>query len=458
MAAQVIQFTASTGSVSYTLPTSLSPSTTYTITVYSELQTGDGTFYLSWYDGSDHFSSAFKATISWQRSAGFTFTTGANAVTNVAISNFAAAGTVIGAGNIAFFGLEVEPGSAATTFVGCQGATTVAPPPPPPPAAAGTTNILLAMDGPPNASVSTNPVGMNTSELTGRPLDAYLDYTDFNNLSHWQNGQSQGGSWPVDAPVVTNIYMCPLASLLAFDLGTAAAGEYNSYYTSMGQGLATSAAKIYVVCTQNEINLNQSRPWDMGSFGITGAGAANIPNYIATQRNQIIAFKNAFVAAGKTPPKIGWKTNVGHFDPTLVYPGDDVIDIIVMDLYAAPTFSGTNDADCWANALSGGGPYAGVTVQGYTQGWGLNVMAQFAAAHGKPMGFDEWGWGFNSSQYVTNFLTWCNNNNVVYHSPWQDTTPAAGINFAMQSYPLAKQAYNNFYQNTRYAGTFFTHF
>lgn len=129
--AQVVIFGTTQCSVSYTLPTALLPNTTYTASIYAQLQSGTGVIYFAWYDGTDHFSPGFNTSTTWQAIGSWTFTTGATAATNFAIANLQFAGST-GASNIALWGLKIEPGSARTTFVGCQGS---APPPPPPPVA-----------------------------------------------------------------------------------------------------------------------------------------------------------------------------------------------------------------------------------------------------------------------------------------------------------------------------------
>ncbi|WP_206184460.1 glycoside hydrolase family 26 protein [Thermoactinospora rubra] len=83
---------------------------------------------------------------------------------------------------------------------------------------------------------------------------------------------------------------------------------------------------------------------------------------------------------------------------TACYPGDDVVDIIGMDVYdQAP---GRSFSD-YVN-----------------QPYGLRHHAEFAAAHGKPMSFPEWGlfrYG-DRPEYVREMLDWIATHNVAYHS------------------------------------------
>ncbi|GAA4056380.1 glycoside hydrolase family 26 protein [Nonomuraea soli] len=80
------------------------------------------------------------------------------------------------------------------------------------------------------------------------------------------------------------------------------------------------------------------------------------------------------------------------------YPGDDVVDIIGLDHYDQPPFKSFQDY--------------------IAQPYGLQHHAQFAAAHGKPMSFPEWGlFRFGDRpDYVRQMLDWIDRHNVVYHS------------------------------------------
>ena len=88
-----------------------------------------------------------------------------------------------------------------------------------------------------------------------------------------------------------------------------------------------------------------------------------------------------------------------HLIPwTSCYPGDDVVDIVGMDSYDQEP---------------------GRTFSDFvTQPYGLQAHADFAAAHGKPMSFPEWGLydhGDNPS-YVCAMHSWLTTHDVVYQT------------------------------------------
>ncbi|MFI6595996.1 glycosyl hydrolase [Nonomuraea sp. NPDC050536] len=91
------------------------------------------------------------------------------------------------------------------------------------------------------------------------------------------------------------------------------------------------------------------------------------------------------------------------------YPGDDVVDIIGMDNYDQPPSNN----------------FAGYVSQPY----GLRYHAAFAAAHGKPISFPEWGlfrYG-DRPGFVRSMIQWIRTHNVAYqaitdycpHGVWQ---------------------------------------
>jgi Glycosyl hydrolase family 26 len=112
-------------------------------------------------------------------------------------------------------------------------------------------------------------------------------------------------------------------------------------------------------------------------------------------------------APTRGPQAIGW---------TQCYPGDDVVDYIGMDTY--DQHPGLSFAD-----------YLG-------QPYGLQAQADFAAAHGKPMSYPEWGlfdYG-DDADYIRSMHTWITTHNVAYqsitdycpHGIWQcDKNPAS---------------------------------
>ncbi|MFD7922848.1 glycosyl hydrolase [Streptomyces sp. NPDC059740] len=86
---------------------------------------------------------------------------------------------------------------------------------------------------------------------------------------------------------------------------------------------------------------------------------------------------------------IGW---------TECYPGDDVVDILGMDSYDQPAGESFSDM--------------------VHEPFGLQAQVDFAAAHGKPVSYPEWGLFRNGDNpgYVTQMLKWMDRHHPVYQT------------------------------------------
>ncbi|MCX3062709.1 glycoside hydrolase family 26 protein [Streptomyces beihaiensis] len=101
---------------------------------------------------------------------------------------------------------------------------------------------------------------------------------------------------------------------------------------------------------------------------------------------------------------------------TKCYPGDDVVDIIGMDSYDQPS---------------------GISFdQQVTEPYGLQKQVDFAAEHGKPISYPEWGLFRNGddAEYMRRMLAWMDEHNPLYntltdycpHGVWEcDENPKA---------------------------------
>lgn len=165
-----------------------------------------------------------------------------------------------------------------------------------------------------------------------------------------------------------------------------AAGDYDKNFRVLAERLVARGA------TETIIVLG----WEMNGTTYThrcgpnpGAWKAYWRSIVATMRSVPgQAFRFDFTPA-RGPEAIAWQR---------CYPGDDVVDIIGMDHYDMPP------GDSFAEYIEG--PY------------GLRAHAEFAAAHGKPISFPEWGlfrYG-DRPQFVRAMHEWINSHNVVYQT------------------------------------------
>ena len=135
-------------------------------------------------------------------------------------------------------------------------------------------------------------------------------------------------------------------------------------------------------------------------------------DYIAAFRHVAAIFK-----AASPGFLIDWCVNYGQvkMPPDRMYPGDDVVDVIGMDIYDKNPLSRTNPEEAWQNYLNS--PY------------GLNWHKQFAAQHKKPMSYPEWGVGQEGDNptFVTGMAQWIKANNVLYNDYWNTNAAYPGM-------------------------------
>jgi hypothetical protein len=140
------------------------------------------------------------------------------------------------------------------------------------------------------------------------------------------------------------------------------------------------------------------------------------------------AFRRVVSVMRAVSPEIrfDWCTDYqsySSFDWTRAYPGDDVVDIISMDVYDEYNQG-------WSDVLNA------------PNGVGLNALRAFAKNHGKPEAYPEWGCSIASSghgdspTFIDNVYSWISSggSSVLYQSYWN--TNLGGPNAAIQG-PLA---------------------
>lgn len=169
-------------------------------------------------------------------------------------------------------------------------------------------------------------------------------------------------------------------------LHAGASGAFDRYFSALGRHL------VRVGVADAILDLG----WEMN--GITYSSRCHPdPQTWKAHYRQVVsvlravpgqAFRFAFTP-DRGPNAIGW---------TSCYPGDDVVDVVGMHTYDQPP---------------------GVTFQDYaTQPFGLNAMADFAAAHGKRLAIPEWGLADHgdNARYVVELHGWMDRHGVLYHS------------------------------------------
>ena len=150
-------------------------------------------------------------------------------------------------------------------------------------------------------------------------------------------------------------------------------------------------------------------------------------NYIAAFRHVVGIFRQASPGF-----LIDWCVNIGALNVPAdqIYPGDQYVDIIGMDIYDTAPLSQTNPQQAWQNFLTG--PY------------GLNWHRDFAAKHHKPMSYPEWGIGEEGDNpyFITSMANWMASNNVIYNDYWNTNASYPGM-ISNGQYPNAAKRFRN---------------
>jgi hypothetical protein len=212
-----------------------------------------------------------------------------------------------------------------------------------------------------------------------------------------------------------SVPLCTQADNGGFDIAGAAAGTYNTQYTSLVNTIKNRGVGVQ----PNDLVFRPGWEFNGGWY----PWGANNSSFVvdATRPPKFIqAFQNFVNISRSILPNALIDWNAAHGSPSGLptsnwYPGDSYVDYIGMDVYnvnyntSAPSDS---DATWWSVLLTG-------------NGYGLNWLESFSAAHGKQISIPEWGTGRkidgtdrsrDSRYFIAQMADWIRKHNVKYHS------------------------------------------
>ena len=171
--------------------------------------------------------------------------------------------------------------------------------------------------------------------------------------------------------------------------------------------------------------------WNGNWFWYKGKG--HEAAFARAYRNFVTAFRGV---PGGDRFRFDWNVSLGFDDGTDLaagYPGDGYVDIVSADIYWSPGEWGqpTDGTAAWTWFMN--------------HKVGLRWQADFAAAHGKAIGFPEWGvkgTGPNTDAYLRSLRDWMLSHNTVYQSYWDSNYNYAG-KMSDEQYPSTAQAYRS---------------
>jgi hypothetical protein len=150
-------------------------------------------------------------------------------------------------------------------------------------------------------------------------------------------------------------------------------------------------------------------------------------NYVAAYRHVVDIFRKASPGF-----LMDWCVNIGavKVPPDQLYPGDQYVDIIGMDIYDKNPLSKIDAKASWQSYL--------------TSPYGLSWHRDFAAQHHKPMSYSEWGMGDEGDNpyFITAMANWMAANNVVYNIYWNTNASYPGM-ISTGQYPNAAKQFQS---------------
>jgi hypothetical protein len=254
---------------------------------------------------------------------------------------------------------------------------------------------------------------------------------DFASADDW-NGIEMAGGFPAAAwqgSGYRTAYGIPLlpttldgAALTAQDNGAAlargAAGEFDRHFHRLGESLVERGQPRAVLRLGWEFN-SDFFAWSVGVAEPGHDVARKSRDFAALWRRAALALDSvrggAFV--------LDWNPLLQDArspapDPALAWPGDDVVDLVGLDVYdTVPSDRTEWDAERrWSYLLDG------VVDEGGDEGYALRWHARFAEEHGKRLSFPEWGLvasvadggGGDAPVFVERFADWVSGHSVAY--------------------------------------------
>lgn len=180
----------------------------------------------------------------------------------------------------------------------------------------------------------------------------------------------------------------------------AAAGDFNNHYRDVAEAALADApaSGVILVRVGHEFNLENTYPWSTIDNGEWAEYAEAYRQAVNTFRSVSNRFRFIWC--------INWITlpNPITTDLSPAWPGDSYVDIVATDLYYDVD---ADDVPSVAFSYARDLPNCGLT-------W----LANFAAAHDKPLALCEFGLVEDKPQWLDLVYQWVRANNVAYVSYW----------------------------------------
>jgi hypothetical protein len=261
-------------------------------------------------------------------------------------------------------------------------------------------SVIGVYAGPATASSITS-----TNTLVGHQVRYAMDFLDGTSWAtisdpSWFLSQWQGTGYQM-------IWGVPMLPNSGARLAIGATGAYNQYFETLATALVAGGQGASIIRLGWEFNGGWF-PW-----AANGHAAAFVAYW-----QQIYDTMQSVPGANFQFEWNPTRGDLGVGDLANYYPGDAYVSIVGLDVYDTEWASYPGAVAEWQNML--------------TQSYGLNWLASFGAAHGKPLAIPEWGLGWtdlpvgsgnvgggDNAYFVQQMANWVNSNNVVNVIAWQ---------------------------------------
>ncbi|MBB5692020.1 glycosyl hydrolase [Muricoccus pecuniae] len=239
------------------------------------------------------------------------------------------------------------------------------------------------------------------------------NWSDFTNSANWMTntlwkGINERVHWSVPIMVTDG----------SASLAQAARGAYDSYYATVAKTLLASRAG-----DNDPIHVRTG--WEANGEWFKWTAVGHEQEFIGAFRHFADTFHNI-----SSRFKIEWNINYADtgINPATIYPGDSHVDVIGMDFYWTPEYQGWDPNNAF-NGLK-------------NARYGLQWLEDFAAQHGKPTSYSEWGINSdNAGPYIQKVKEWFQTHNVALESYWDVTMDKVTGLSTTNSMPNASAAF-----------------
>jgi glycosyl hydrolase family 26 len=265
----------------------------------------------------------------------------------------------------------------------------------------------------------------------GRPVRQVLDYQPKDSWSTLDNIGWSLDQWTSSRYAQRVAYSIPMLPDSGGSLAEGATGAFNEHFRTLALALVAGGSGSATLRLGWEFN----GTWFKWSIN-TPNGAADYAAYwrqiVTTMRSVPGAHFKFDWCATNVSSYVGGK----QLDAASAYPGDAYVDYVGMDIYDQSWSSRRADpAARWNDYVN--------------QKDGLKWHRDFAAAHGKPMTFPEWGiahrpdgnGGGDAPYFIERMYEWIRTNPVAYHNYFEFADPSIDSKLFAGSSPRAAKRF-----------------